>query len=310
LIVVYRRPQQAIPSASGGPIIQVPRSSVVFHGSRHSGFSRSRRFRDPPVLRVSPLFFGVPPTFRVSGSPHYFAVTPTFGEVWLSPKVWLSSKVCPSPDFGLSITRPPSVRHTTPVCPSPDNGLSVTRPPSVRHLTPVCPSPDIGLSVTRPPSVRHLTSVCPSPDTGLSVTRQRSVRHPTSVCPSPDLRLSVTRHRSVRHPTSVCPSPDNGLSVTRHRSVRHPTPRSVCHSTSVCPSPDFLPGRFHLAPSQSPSSEHGPGRLSGRSRPPSFQLGGWGLLSCSSVGGWPFSVPGGSAGFASASLSRSHWIYL
>jgi hypothetical protein len=116
--------------------------------------------------------------------------------------------------------------------------------------------------------------------------------------------------RSVRHLTSVCPSPDNGLSVTRHRSVRHPTPRSVCHSTSVCPSPDFLPGRFHLAPSQSPSSEHGPGRLSGRSRPPSFQLGGWGLLSCSSVGGWPFSVPGGSAGFASASLSRSHWIYL
>ncbi len=146
---------------------------------------------------------------------------------------------------------------------------SVRHPRSVCHLTP-------GLSVTRPP-------VCPSPDFGLSVTQLWTVRHPTLVCPSPNLGLSVTQPLSVHHPTLVCPSPDLRLDGFTHD------------------------------PSQSPSSEHGPGQASGRSRPPSFQPGGWGLLSCSYVGGWdcrPFSVPGGPAGFAPAWLSCSGQIYL
>ena len=66
------------------------------------------------------------------------------------------------------------------------------------------------------------------------------------------------------------------LSVARPRSVHHP--------------PSYLDGFAHEPP-QSPSSEHGSGRLPGCSCPPSFQWGGWGLLSRSSAGGWPSPSP-------------------
>ncbi len=224
---------------------------MVFHGSRHSGFSRSRQFRDPAGSSGFPHYFsGSHPHSEFEGVPPDFVVAPTFGEVWLSPTVWLSSKVWLSPEVWLSARSGCLPRSGCP----PRSGClprSGFHPRSVHHPR----------SVFRPPP-----RVCPSP----------------KVCLSPDLGLSVTRLQglSVTRP--------QGLSVTQPRSVRHPTPRSVCHPTSC------LDGFAH-EPSQSPSSEHGPGRLSGRSCPPS---GGWGLLSCSSIGGWPFSVPGGSAGLA------------
>ncbi len=80
-------------------VIQVPRSSVVFHGSRHSGFSRSRRFRDPAGSSGFPQYFsGSHPFSEFQGFHPDFVAAPTFGEVWLSPKVWLSSKVWLSPE--------------------------------------------------------------------------------------------------------------------------------------------------------------------------------------------------------------------
>ena len=185
----------------GGPITKflgLPWSSMdpaTFDGPlvfELPSISQSRCF-----FRVSPLFFGVPPTFGVSGlPPRFLGFCPLLGsrrifEVWLSPKVWQS------PEVRLS----PKVRPSPKVFPSPDSR-------SVCHPTP-------GLSVTWLWSVRHLTLVCPSPGFGLFVTRFQSVRHLALVCPSPGLGLSATRPWSVRHPTSVCPSPDIGLSVTR-----------------------------------------------------------------------------------------------
>jgi hypothetical protein len=275
------RPLLFILSRDGGGRAHHP-SSSVFCGLpriRPLRFLRSRRFRDPAGSSGFPRYFsGSRPLSDFQGFPPDFVVAPTFDEVWLSPKVWLSSKVWLSPVVWLSpkVCPSPKVWLSPPQGLSVTQGLSIARPRSVHHLTPLY--------------VCHPTSVCPSPDPqGLSVARPK-------VCLSPDLGLSVTRPL--------------GLSVTRPRSVRLPTqglsvarPRSVRHLTSC------LDGFAH-DPSQSPSLAHGPGRPYGRSRPPSFQSGGWGLLSCLSVGGWPFSVPGGSAGLAPPWLSRSHWIYL
>ena len=197
LIVGYDCPRQrhlvrfsSSSQGSGGRAHhQVPRSSVVFHGSRR--FSRSCRFRNPAVSLGFPHYFsgsrplsefqGFPPNFW--GSAHFRGLAEFF-KVWLSPKAWQS------PEVWLS----PKVRPSPKVFPSPDSR-------SVCHPTP-------GLSVMCLWSVHHPTSVCPSPNFVLSVTRLWSVRHPTLVCPSPDFGLSVTQLWSVCHPPSVCPSPD------------------------------------------------------------------------------------------------------
>ncbi len=65
----------AIPSASlnpltgrgGGPIIQVPRSSVVFHGSHH--FRRPAGFRAPAVFAIPPFLQGFPTAGASSPAP-------------------------------------------------------------------------------------------------------------------------------------------------------------------------------------------------------------------------------------------------
>ncbi len=152
----------AIPSASlhplksrgGGPITKF--LSLLWSSMDPATFDGLPVFALPPILRyrrffrVSPLFFGVPPTFRVSGLPPLiFEVTPTFGV---------------PPNFSRSGCLPTSGCHPRSGCllRSGCHPRSVCPPRSFRCLTP-------GLSVTQPRSVRHPPLVCPSPAFGLSV---------------------------------------------------------------------------------------------------------------------------------------------
>ena len=155
MIVGYGRQRHAIPSVSLHPlkgrggegpssrflVIQIPRSSVVFHGSRHATpvFRAPADFAIPPVLQGFPTIFWDPAHFL------NFRVSPPI-LVWRP----LSARSGCLPRSGFpprSVHHPRSVRH----------------PRSVHRPTSVCPSPDLGLSITRPPSVRHPPSVCPSP---------------------------------------------------------------------------------------------------------------------------------------------------
>ena len=169
MIVVYGRPQHAIPSASLHPLkgqggrAHHPSSSVfcglpripplrffalppISRSAGSQGFPPI--FRGPahfPSFRVSPLFIGVPPTFRVSGFPNYFSGSCPLSEFQGFPHYFGCDAHFRR---GLAVSQGLAVLQGLAV----SQGLAFTQGLSVTQ----------SLSVTRPRSVRHPTprSVC------------------------------------------------------------------------------------------------------------------------------------------------------
>ena len=150
LIVVYGRPQHAIPSASLHPLkgqggrAHHPSSSVFCGLPRIPPlrFSRSRRFRDPAGSSGFPHYFsGSRPLSEFQGFPPILLWRPLSARSGCLPRSGCPPRSGCLPRSGFhprSVRHPRSVCHPTSVCPSPDPK--------------VCLSLDLGLSFTRLPA--------------------------------------------------------------------------------------------------------------------------------------------------------------
>ena len=213
------------------------RSPAARHPVRFSSSSQGTGGEGPSSKFLGLLWSSTDPATPVFRAPADFAIPPVlqgFPTIFRDPAHFLSFRVSPRFCCGAHFRRGLAVSQGLAVL----QGLAVSR----------------GLAFTRGLSIIQGLSFAPPPG---SVRHPKYVCRPTSVCPSPDSKVCLSPD------PKVCLSPDLGLSVTRPQGLSVARPRSVRHPTSC------LDGFAH-DPSQSPSSEHGPGRPSGRSRPPSF----------------------------------------